>query len=175
MKKILLLIILVLLVGFGGIYVYTEKIRKTSMSVPTENTLPVSGTVTENQNGKEVNITLKTPNGAEIVVANFLASAYTKKDPENPGYYTLGSQVSNATPYLITYIEATSYFNIVLVQEPLGQSRVQAENYLQNTLRITREQMCSIDYTLSVPNSVNTIYSGTNLGFSFCPGAVTLP
>jgi hypothetical protein len=35
--------------------------------------------------------------------------------------------------------------------------------------------MCGLNYTVSVPYSVNAIYSGSNLGFSFCPDAVVLP
>ena len=101
----------------------------------------------------------------------------------NPGYYYLGYHYANGTsdptasndpPYLIEYISTTQYFNISLLHEPLGQIRQQAEQYLMAHTGLTQNQMCQIKYMVSVPSSVNQVYAGTNLGFSFCPGAVQL-
>ena len=41
-------------------------------------------------------------------------------------------------------------------------------------LGISESDMCRLSYMVSVPNRVNTIYAGQNLGFSFCMGAVAL-
>jgi len=108
----------------------------------------------------------------------------TVKDPINPGYYYLGYHTSvgasdptatNNPPYIITYISATEYFNIALLQEPIGPVRLEAEQYLMAHLGISQSQMCQLDYMVSVPVRVNSQFAGSNLGFSFCPGATVLP
>lgn len=123
-------------------------------------------------------------NNIFIQVTNFLKDPATFKDPINPGIYYLGYHVyegvldATATdnpPYIIEYISATQYFNIVLLQEPIGSVRAAAEQYLIAQLGITQAQMCQLNYTLGTPNRVNSQYAGTDLGFSFCPGATVLP
>jgi hypothetical protein len=119
-----------------------------------------------------------------IKTLDFINDPTTVKDPINPGYYYLGyhvaSGVSDPTatdnpPYIIAYISATKYFNIALLQEPIGPVRMEAEQYLMMRLGISHGQMCQLDYMVSVPVQVNSQYAGTNLGFSFCPGAIPLP
>ena len=107
------------------------------------------------------------------------------KDPINKGYYFIGyhPQIAgypDATatanpPYLIIYIAATDYYTIALLQEPLKQTREQAEQYLIEKTGYSHGAMCHLRYMVSVPNSVSQIYAGQNLGWSFCPGAVQLP
>jgi hypothetical protein len=110
---------------------------------------------------------------------SFLDSPESHEDPNNPGIYFIGyqpnSEDASASPYLITFTKETGYFNVAITQEPIGETRRAAEKYLMAFLRLTQERMCSLNYTVYVANSVNTQYSGTNLGFSFCPGAVQLP
>jgi hypothetical protein len=111
---------------------------------------------------------------------NFLNDSDVAEDAFNPGYYYLGYQPFEANagegpPYLIEFIKETSYFNITILKEPLGDMRLSAEQYLKGKFPLTNEQFCSLNYTVGVPNSVNSLYSGMNLGFSFCPDAVRLP
>jgi len=122
--------------------------------------------------------------GGTIQVTNFIKDPATAKDPINSGYYYLGyhtyegvpdSTVTENPPYVIAYIDATQYFNIVLLQEPIGSVREEAEQYLMTHLGISQSQMCRLNYTLGVPARVNSQFAGINLGFSFCPGATTLP
>ncbi len=123
-------------------------------------------------------------NGVFVRVTNFLKDPATVQDPINAGLYYLGYHINegfpDATatanpPYIIEYISATQYFSIALLQEPIGTVRAVAEQYLIEHLGITQSQMCQLNYTLSVPNSVNSQYAGKDLGFSFCPGATVLP
>ncbi|HWU24755.1 MAG TPA: hypothetical protein VN086_03325, partial [Candidatus Paceibacterota bacterium] len=108
--------------------------------------------------------------------SNFLAKPDVHEDSYNPGYYYVGYQPTDASaPYLIRYIADTNYFTIGIVSEPIGASRAKAESYLMQLLGVTKEQMCTLNYAVYVSNDVNSQYSGTNLGFSFCPGAVQLP
>lgn len=129
-------------------------------------------------------LSLAGTSGAVIVAQNFLASPTTVGDTANPGYYYLGYHLpmspSDTTgdvsaPYVIEYIATTNYFGISLLQEPIGESRHRAEQYLLASLGVSESQACTLKYMVSVPDSVNSLYSGQNLGFSFCSGAVQLP
>lgn len=114
-------------------------------------------------------------NGGTLEIKDFLSDPQTKEDQANKGYYFLGNQPDVPNPYVIVYIADTHYLNISLLQEPIGKSRTEAENYLLEHFRLSKDQLCSLDYTLTVPDFVNSTYSDENLGFSFCPGAVVLP
>jgi len=161
-----------LLIGIGAAVILIVLVlvfvllRKPATTTPQQNpvTFPGSGTTTTS-----------TTNGT----ASFLQGADVKEDQANHGYFYLGNQPSSDQtvnpPYLIEYIAATHYFTISISQEPIGQYRREAERYLQQKLGATQDQMCSLNYTIGVPDWVNSQYSDMNLGFSFCPGAVQLP
>jgi hypothetical protein len=136
--------------------------------------LPVAGSV------GPTTVTSTSIQGAK----DFINDPATAKDPINPGYYYLGYHVNegvpdptatNNPPYIIEYISATQYFNIGLLSEPIGPVRLEAEQFLMNSLGISESQMCKLNYMISVPESVNSQFAGMNLGFSFCPGATVLP
>ncbi|HWB34048.1 MAG TPA: hypothetical protein VG753_01875 [Candidatus Paceibacterota bacterium] len=113
------------------------------------------------------------------VVANPQTGTYP-----TPGYYYLGYHVGHASstdplsmpnpPFLILYISQTQYFNISLLQEPIADTRVEAEQYLMSQYGLTQDQMCALNYTVSTPYWVDEKYSSIDLRFSFCPGATTL-
>lgn len=139
--------------------------------------LPVAGSATQGSGPSA-------QGSSFIKTADFLSDPATIKDPINDGYYYLGYHVyegvsdptaTTTPPYVIAYIAATQYFNIALMQEPIGQTRRDAEQYLMARLGISETQMCKLNYMVSVPDRVNTSFSGRNLGFSFCPGAIALP
>lgn len=129
-------------------------------------------------------MTVAGASGETIQTVNFINDPATVKDPINSSYYYLGYHVSESVPdptandnppYTITYISETQYFNIALLQEPIGTVRKDAQQYLMAHLGISQDQMCRLNYMVSVPNRVNFQFSGRNLGFSFCPGATPLP
>lgn len=125
------------------------------------------------------NISIATQNGP-ISARDFLSDTTTTADPYNQGYYDLGgsmtSGVGSSSPaFAITYISSTQYFNIALLREPIATARADAEQFLLQDLGITKEQACALKYMVSVPYWVNQKFTGRNLGFSFCPGAVILP
>jgi len=148
--------------------------------------LPVAGSVQQDVgiSAQETSISFAAIGGGTIQTSNFINDPTTAKDPNNQGYYYLGYHpyegVSDPTaienpPYLIVYISATQYFNIALLQEPIGPVREDMQQYLMARLGVTQDQMCRLNYMVSVPDRVNSNFSGRNLGFSFCPGATTLP
>lgn len=148
--------------------------------------LPVAGSITTvaaTSSASSVTMLLAAPGGT-IQTNNFINDPATVQDPIAPGYFYLGyhpydgsadpTAVKNP-PYLIEYINATQYFNIALLEEPIGAVRGEMEQYLLTHLGITQDQACRLNYMVSVPNRVNSAFSGRNLGFSFCPGAAALP
>jgi hypothetical protein len=121
-------------------------------------------------------ITAANGNVVGVRVRDFLRDEDTYEDPVNPGYYYLRyPPQGNNPPYHIVYIAQTSYFNVVLYEEPIGDSRRAAEEYLRGKLGLKQTEMCGLNYTVGTPNSVNSAYASMNLGFSFCTGAVRLP
>lgn len=124
-------------------------------------------------------ISIKTKNSGSIQTKDFLKDSGIVQDPANEGYYFLGNHfIEGATeypPYVIEYIEATNFFNIGLFQEPIARSRRDAEAYIMGHLGISQAQMCELRYMVSVPYNVNEFYTSMSLGFSFCPGSVTIP
>lgn len=119
-------------------------------------------------------------NSGSVIVRNFLNDTSVISDPINPGHFYLGNYVdpkidSFATvSYVIEYIAKTQYFNIMLLAEPIAESRLAAEAHLVQQLDVDENTICEIKYMVSVPNRVNSILSGKNLGFSFCEGSVPL-
>jgi|CXWL01.1.fsa_nt_gi hypothetical protein len=125
-------------------------------------------------------IIIKGYDSAPIQTKDFISDSDAVEDPVNPGYYYLGYQTfgdmaKENPPYLIAFITDTHYFNILLLKEPLGESRKAVEKYLIEKLGISLEQMCNLNYSVGTPTSVNSVYASMNLGFSFCPKAVQLP
>lgn len=125
------------------------------------------------------------PNGIET--NDFIHNGTTVQDAENPGQYYLAGSIGYCTPdgvcptgapsdeYHIVYFSQDRYFVIALLQEPLGKARLDAEQFLQNTLGINKTAMCAMKYYLSTQADTNANYAGKNLLFSFCPGATPLP
>mgnify|MGYP003337920978 CR=1 FL=1 len=128
--------------------------------------------------------TLKTNDAGALVTADFLTDADVSKDPYNADSYFIGyhepvgmadSSATRNPPFTISYDKATDFFNVALLKEPIGPTRQSAETYLQSKLNIPEDQMCRLQYSVSVPNRINSLFSSINLGFSFCPGATKLP
>ncbi|MHB8660699.1 MAG: hypothetical protein ACYC75_02030 [Minisyncoccota bacterium] len=187
MKKLIIIGIAAVIVI--GLIVLAYQIAGSTQPAPSESTGQNVGLPSSSSVGQNIGTTSGFTQGNSLVgggiqTLDFVNDPATTKDPLNPGYYYLGYHVSEGTsdptatnnsPYIITYISATHYFNIALMQEPIGTAREDAQQYLMAHLGITQDQMCRLDYMVSVPWRVNQIYSGENLGFSFCPGATVLP
>ena len=168
-----------------GMFAYSFLVKTESQSVQqgtqTSTTLPTAGSVPipdENPNGwtSFQTLALNANDGGVVTVKNFLKDPETAVDPVNDGYYVLGYPIdklstdsigSTSVPYLITYTASTQYFNVALLEEPLGQARELAQNYLLRYLGISEKDMCRLSYTLGAPNGVSQLYGGANLGFSF--------
>lgn len=173
-----------------GLIIFASWFASSNGQAPTPSgnqpaSLPIAGSITQvTPSSGSSGMSVASANGGTIQTKDFMEDPATVKDPINPGYYYLGYHVyegvSDPTatenpPYIITYINATQYFNIALLQEPIGSVREEMQQYLTVHLGISEDEMCGLKYMVSVPNRVNSQFSGRNLGFSFCPGATPLP
>ena len=175
------------------LFVFSGSSENVDTTQPTPG-LPVAGSVApNNEPGSSGAITtgatlsFTTRSGATAIVKDFVHNGETVADVVNPGSYVLAGTVGycladgtcpagySTTNFNISYDEKTHFFNVVLLKEPLGTVRLEAEQFLANRLGITGQQLCSLDYSIGAPYWVNTAYADKNLGFSFCPGATALP
>lgn len=195
MKNYLLIGVAVLIVGLSVFVLF--KIYNGGTTTPlgtatTTATFPGSGNVgnpsgvggTGSGTVQQGTLLIATQSGTRITTNDFLSAAATVKDPINTGNYFLGYHQSEGMPdetatsnppYVIEYSADSQFFNIKILQEPLGAVRSEAEQYLMESLNIPQVQLCQLNYMVSVPYWVNTVYAGKNLGFSFCQGATPLP
>jgi hypothetical protein len=132
----------------------------------------------------------------DIVVKDFINNGVTIK--LKPGSYILvgnAADLLNCSPNLkrcvaapvddfdVYYRSDQESFDIGLNKEPIGKARHHMEIFMSSTLGISKQQMCSLRYSVMVTGlgcktcsaSVNSQYEWKNLMFSFCPGATELP
>ncbi len=127
----------------------------------------------------ETTMYVQSQNGQGISINNFMKDSDTFADTQNPGAYYLGNTFSHsgspdALPFVIMYIEGTTFFNVTLTREPLQEARLAAEGFLKSKLGISENEMCQLIYALSVPGYVQAEYSSVDFRFSFCPDALAL-
>lgn len=149
----------------GALYPVTVGISPTATST-------VSGS---QQGGVVETIELK---GNNVMVRTLDFTKNPQVENNSQGMYALAGGLRpspSATPYSTVYSAKDQSFVVSLLQEPLGSNRLAAEEALQAQLGINQDAMCQLNYFVGVPAAVNETYAGTNLGFSFCPGATKLP
>ncbi|MBU6388570.1 hypothetical protein KGQ72_01700 [Patescibacteria group bacterium] len=132
-------------------------------------------------------ISFATPSGTVVTVKDFVHNGETVQDVQNPGSYVLAGSLgycladgscpsgASTTDFSVSYNEKTHFFNVILLKEPLGAVRLEAEQFLTDRLGIAGQQACGLNYFVGTPYWVNATYDDRNLGFSFCPGATELP
>lgn len=181
------LLVLTLAIVVGAYFFLAEVRQPTSTEeTPSATYFPTSGGLSGGSSGTETrSLTLAT--GERIVVKDFLSNGITFEDPANAGSYFLAGKLeycledgtcpdTNTPNFSILFIEADQSFSISLNEEPLKGSRISAERYLREALGMSEKEMCDLQYSLGTTVSVNEAYGSiTNLGFSFCEGAIALP
>lgn len=170
----LAIIIVILVIVFTG--------KNQSVLVDTQNQtgFPVapsvvngSGTSTFGTPASQLTMPLAVSSSTTMMAKDFIHNGVTLADPSNEGnYYLTGASTDG---YAIGFRTPGEFFTIALQQEPLGQTRLAAENFLLGTLGVTQDQLCHLKYYLGTDVHTNSYYAGKNLGFSFCPGATVLP
>jgi len=183
MKNILIsggILLVLILLGLITWTLFGSKEEVVVVDPVTQDQFPISADIPRDD---ATSITISTAKGELLPVKNFFTDGETVPDPTNKGYYHLGNHfpfdsdmasTAPAIPYTITFIESTQFFNIGLYEEPISEARLEAEQYLRDHLGVTKEQMCDLNYVVSVPNFVSPLFAGDSLGFSFCPGAIEI-
>lgn len=176
-------------------YVFSTPGTVPQASIPgTAPTLPASGTTVTSvpsgsgmSSGVAPTFPLTTQTGSTVLALDFINNGVTIPDAVNPGGYLLAGnlgyclsdpqkcQAASTTNFSVYYISGSKSFLIDLTEEPIGQARLDMEQFMLKTLGITEQQMCSLNYLVGVTRYVSEQYTGKNLGFSFCPGATLLP
>lgn len=131
---------------------------------------------------------IPTIDGREIAVRHFIGNGVTIEDPANAGaYFLAGSngvcledgscpRAGTEEGFNIVYFSDDQAFVVALTEEPLGERRRAAEQYLMQMLGLREPEMCLLRYIVGTTVYVNQVYGSIpNLGFSFCPGATQLP
>jgi len=187
-KKNITIIIGLLLLAGSAFWIFVVNKSNPTPTNDVGTGFPDSGTSTIQNQGDTMPpntgnqpLILNTSSGATLSVHNFLNDSDTVADPQNKGYFHLGEHfpLDGTSPstyprFTIMYIAQTQYFNISLTSEPIRQARIDAEQYLLTHLGVSEEQLCQIDYMVSVPYFVNQFYTSQDLRFSFCPGSISL-
>jgi len=112
--------------------------------------------------------------GKSLQVNDVTKGEGVTEDAANPGIYYLAGASPTEETYSISYISEDTSFTVSILSEPLGEIRLRAEKDLLVRLGISENDACRLRYEVLVPYSVNPLYAGKNLGFSFCPGAEIL-
>lgn len=179
-------LILVLLIGGGIWYFSLEKEASPSAGAP-PTAFPIGNELPDGQEGQRQERAVTLADGSTTVVYDFTANGITVPDPVNPGSYVLAGELGycledgscpnagSINDFSIVFSEADQAFTVTLLAEPVGATRLAAEQYLLTQLGLPKEQACALRYHIGVPYWVNESFTGRNLGFSFCPGAIKLP
>lgn len=118
-------------------------------------------------------INLATADGGNVVANDFIHNGVTVPDKSgnNPGQYILAEKKNFGVSYDPTY----QAFHIGLYDRPIGQARLDMEQFMLRTLGLTKHQLCSLTYFVMTTSYVSPKYGGVDLRLSFCPGATKLP
>ncbi len=191
MKNLLLALIAALLVaGAAGVYIFwprpaptaTDGTPLSSFGVNYNNQSTVETEPAQTQTQKNT-VAISDVKGGTLYIKNFKTDPSVVEDSSNTGHYYFGyhynTGASDTTstddpPYVIEYNEKTQFFSIALLKEPLKDNREAAQQFLAAHIGLPKVYLCRLKYTVSVPVRVNPIYTGTDVGFSYCPGAVQL-
>ncbi len=122
-------------------------------------------------------LSLPPTQGRDIVVPDVTKLPNVTKDQYNDGLYYIGQDLSvenRQDSFAITYDDSTGYFNVMLLKQPFSDARRDAESRLLSTLKIDEDDLCRLNYSVTVPGYVNAEASGVDYRFSFCEGSLAI-
>lgn len=175
--SLIVIVVGVLAVCVGLYVLFFNKNAPATNTPPQTNGVGYDNTSTVTSNGttngvmQQNTFALPGRDGRSVMVKDFGGA----RAPSTDMLYIAGGNASDKLPYTIGYFRADQSITVTLYEEPIGQVRIAAEKDLMERLNIGQYDMCRLKYAVYVPIRLNEIYSGTNLGFSFCPGATALP
>jgi len=167
---ILIAIVIAVLLAIGGAAFLL--LRKEAPQEP-EEIVPVTFPVEQvTELGVSDTVTLRLANGSSVQVPQFLSEEQSETASEENG---LDVSFGESELYQILYFPEESYFLVSILDEPLKDARFAAEAELRAKLKLQDPALCALTLDVFVASDVSEIYSGRDLGLSFCSGAVQLP
>lgn len=117
-------------------------------------------------------IALNLSDGKTVTVANFVPANQSEGADALNGYQVTEE---SGQGYSILFYPDSSGFLISLTEEPLGETRRAAQNFLKSKTNLSESELCRVNAQVFTSIDVSETYAGMDLGLSFCDGAVTLP
>lgn len=180
-QRLILVIAIILIVLSIGVLAYVG-VRMFSARQPGTSSQPFNpfgGMV--NPGGSTTYIpktmSVTTGRGEVLMVPNILSGHEPLDTPGGRFYSLYGPEYSTeGFAFSMQYSEMDSQFLIILIAEPIGAGRLEAEKYLRTLLALSDAELCTLNTIVTVTPDVSEVYSQyENLGLSFCPDAVKLP
>lgn len=165
-KKIILLFLLVIivLVGLVGYQLFFTVSSTSEEVVPQQEFTPLP----EVTNVREPK-TIVSDTGVNLSAEPILA--HTKTTVASTDFY---QNSDNTDIYDIFYDEVEGSILVLLYDEDLLMARQLAEKQLQMILPYSEKEICAMQLKVQTNELVSPVYSGINLGLSFCPESVKL-
>jgi hypothetical protein len=108
----------------------------------------------------------------KISARNFLADSDVV-DWDGGTTFMLGAgTIDEEEVYQLFYYAPDQSISIVLLREPFADIRLVAEDQLKNRLGVDESALCAMNIRVNIPQFASDVWSGANLGLSFCPGSV---
>ena len=122
-------------------------------------------------------VVIETKDKKVITVPDFTYGHPSLEVEETGMTYVFVTQRDDTTEqdarYGITYASDSSVI-VGLLKAPLSEARVAAEAKLRELIPVPDAILCTLKVTVAVPDTIEPRYAGTDVGLSFCPGAVPL-
>ncbi|MDB5244913.1 MAG: hypothetical protein JWN90_18 [Parcubacteria group bacterium] len=180
--KIIVAIVALVIIVAGVYFVFFSP--KAPTQIPSDGTsFPIAST-TPGATAGSPTMSVAGKDGRVVTVNNFVNAPGTVAEPYTQGEYVVAddcanndgcTKASNGTGFRVVYDERNQSFNVLLLAEPLKDSRKNAQQFLMQSLGIKAASLCSLNATVGTIQAVNGTYAGEELGFNGCPGAVVLP
>lgn len=174
--------VIVLSIAFIALLIFgAYALTRQDSEIPQEPTQPdpfnpgSTGGVT-NGAAPEGKLVLTLSDGTTAYVDDFTEEGQPEWAGPDSGYNVAGS---GSDSFAITYYppdaDSSAEISVSLLKEPIGEARREAETALRERFGLSDDQFCKLSVGVYTLLSVNEQYAATDLGLSFCPGAVPLP
>ena len=182
-RPFLILIALFLLIAGVAFAVVLFFQKEEAPAVPGPVTFPTGG-MQESLGTREPRMVIAGREGTSFSIPDLTKDPGTAPEPYVATQYILAEYClseegcTNAEAgegFRVVYEERDQSFDVLLLAEPLRETRAKAEQYLALKLELTPAQLCSLNISVGTINAINGFYAGEELGLSVCPGAVQLP
>lgn len=183
MRRPLLILLPLFLLAVAGVWTYLYVTQKENAPEPVPVTFP-SGSPEGVPRGEGERIVVKGKEGVTFSVPEITQAPGTAVEPYEEDEYVIAeyclinegcTDAAEGNGFRIVFEKQRQSFDVLLLAEPLGESRAKATQFLAKTLELTPSQVCSLNVSVGTINAVNGFYAGEELGLSGCPGAVQLP